>query len=222
MKTGKYLAPKKSGKKRYAKPLAVIAAAALTVGCIAGSTLAWLTAKTNPISNTFSVGNIILRLEETHTIPPGADGNIKFVPGQSWKKDTTVIIEGGSEKCYLFIHIDEQNNTLPDPSTEKIIQWDFASEDWTPVPNHDGYYYRTVASAITDTRIKLIANDELTINENVTKEMKPQLDAARPHLSFTAAAIQFDHLPDKTGDGKVNEADAWELLPADFKPNASP
>lgn len=222
MKKGKYLAPKKPVAKRWVKPLTVVLATVLTVGCIAGGTLAWLTAKTKSISNTFAVGNISLKLEETKEVTAGTDGNVKFVPGQTWEKDTTVTIEAGSEKCYLFLHIDETNNTLPNSSGEKVIQWNFNSEGWTALDGHAGYYYRTVDSSATDTSFKLISDDKLTVNANVTKNMKTQLDSTKPHLSFTAAAIQFDYLPDKNDDSSVNQMDAWELLPAEFKSTANP
>lgn len=217
MTKGKYSAPRKRG----AKSLAVILAAVLTVGCVAGGTLAWLTATTDPISNTFVVGNIELELEETKGISAGEGGEVKFVPGQTWEKDTTVTVKGGSEGCYLFLHIEEVNNTLPDSSNEKVIQWTFQEEGWIALNGYEGYYYRTVNHSEDDDKFKLIADDELTVSPNVTKDMVAQLTGQKPSLRFTAAAIQRGYLPDKNNDGIVNEMDAWELLPETFKYTAN-
>lgn len=215
MTKGKYSAPRKRG----AKSLAVILAAVLTVGCVAGGTLAWLTATTDPISNTFVVGNIELELEETKGISAGEGGEVKFVPGQTWEKDTTVTVKGGSEGCYLFLHIEEVDNTLPNSSEAKVIQWNFKSDGWTALEDHEGYYYRTVDHSESDANFKLIADDKLTVNPNVTKELVANM--RKPSLSFTAAAIQHGYLPDKNNDGIVNVMDAWELLPETFKSTAN-
>lgn len=198
------------------KSLALVSALAVTVGCIVGGTVAWLTAKTNTISNTFVVGDIQLSLSEENSITADSEGNILFVPGQSWTKDTKVTVKGGSEKCYLFIHVDEKNNKNSS-LTGKIIQWEFINDGWTQLTGQSGYYWRIVEKKSTDSDFYLIKDNRLTVNGNVTKDMVENLKANKPQISFTAAAIQFDHLPDKNNDGQINEKDAWELLPSGFK-----
>lgn len=214
MKKRKFPAFKKPVAKRWVKPLAVVLATVLMVGCAVDGTLAWLTAKTNSVSNTFAVGNIGLELKEGEVTTVGT---VIFVPGQTWTKDTTVTIEAGSEKCYLFLHIDEKNNTLSSSNSEKVIQWEFKNEGWTPLDDYNGYYYRIVDSSDEDASFMLIKDGKLTVNPDVTKGMKIMSYGVEPCLSFTAAAIQFDNLPDQNLDGEVDEKDAWELLPAEFK-----
>ena len=53
----------------------------LVIGCVAGGTVAWLVAKTDPVVNTFTYGNINIALAET------TGTNYKVIPG-------TVIDEG--------------------------------------------------------------------------------------------------------------------------------
>ena len=65
MKNGKYCNGKKS---LNMKPLAVLLALTLLVGCAIGGTIAWLTAQTGEVVNTFTVGDINIKLEETAKI----------------------------------------------------------------------------------------------------------------------------------------------------------
>ena len=65
----------------------------LVIGCVAGGTVAWLVAKTDPVVNTFTYGNINIALAET----TGED--YKIIPGKDISKDPKVTVKGGSEAC---------------------------------------------------------------------------------------------------------------------------
>ena len=80
---------------------AVITAVALTlVLCLAvGGTLAYLVATSDPVTNTFTVGDIKIDLAETK------EGPFKVVPGATDAKDPSVTVESGSEKCYVYVKI---------------------------------------------------------------------------------------------------------------------
>ena len=58
---------------------------ALAVLTIAGTTLAYLTATTESVTNTFTVGNIDITLAETKT-------DFKMVPGSTIAKDPMVTV----------------------------------------------------------------------------------------------------------------------------------
>lgn len=79
--------------------MALVAAMLLIVGVVIGSTLAWLTAKTDSVVNTFTPSNIDITLAET------PDVVYKMVPGSTIDKDPVATVLKGSEKCYLFVKV---------------------------------------------------------------------------------------------------------------------
>ena len=82
------------------KILAATLAAVLLVGVGVGGTLAWLTATSETVTNTFTVGDINITLAET------TEKNFKIVPGGEADKDPTVTVKSGSEKCYVYVSIE--------------------------------------------------------------------------------------------------------------------
>lgn len=104
-------------KKNVKKVILTVLAVALVFGCGVGTTLAWLIAQTNTVTNTFAVGNITIDLQETvdgkpasAKLNPVENNNYKIVPGASQTKDPKVIVEQGSEKCYVYVCV--ENNLV--------------------------------------------------------------------------------------------------------------
>ena len=85
------------------KALAVLVAVVLLIGCVVGGTVAWLVAKSDPIENVFTVGDINVSLSETRVT------NYHIVPGVNIAKDPKAQVKAGSENCYLFVKVDEEN-----------------------------------------------------------------------------------------------------------------
>ena len=77
------------GMKTFVAMLALV----LVIGCAVGGTVAWLTAQTGPVVNTFTYGNINITLSET----TGED--YKIIPGVDIEKDPTVTVKKDSEAC---------------------------------------------------------------------------------------------------------------------------
>lgn len=99
------------------KTLILLLCAALTVTAAAIGTIAYLT-DTAAITNTFTVGNVSIKLEETDVNPSGrpidAQGNetavpvrkeagnlYHLMPGQTYVKDPTLTVLVGSEESYV-------------------------------------------------------------------------------------------------------------------------
>lgn len=72
----------------------------LSISIAVGTTLAWLMDETDPVENTFTVGDINIKLDET----TGSD--YKIIPGGKQDKDPTVTVNKGSEDCYVYVLID--------------------------------------------------------------------------------------------------------------------
>ena len=87
-----------------ARVLVMAVALTLIIGGIIGGSVAWLTATSQEVVNTFTVGDINIDLSESE------DLDLKMVPGNSIKKDPKVTVKAGSEACYLFVKVTESNN----------------------------------------------------------------------------------------------------------------
>ena len=189
MKNGKYSKRRGVASKTLVLALAVMLIVAATIG----GTVAWLTAQTPSVTNTFTVGDINITLNETKS-------DFKMVPGNVIDKDPVVTVVDGSEDCYLFVKI-EKSTTL-----DKYISYTVAS-GWTELDNVDGVYYRVVNATDRTKSFSVLANDQVTVNEGVTKADMEALkaeNATQPTLTFTAYAVQKDNID--------TAALAWEKI----------
>lgn len=155
---------------------------ALAVLTIAGTTLAYLTSKTEAVVNTFTVGNIDITLTETTT-------DYKMVPGSTIAKDPKVTVKAGSEDCWLFVKVEESTN-LDDFITYTIASG-WTKGDGTNIPAN--VYYREVTAATADTEFVVLTNNQVTVKDTVTKTMMDEITkgtAGNPTLTFTAYAVQ--------------------------------
>lgn len=102
-----------------------LCAVLLVVASVMG-TMAYLTAQTGEVKNTFTVGKIEIDLDEAKVDLNGklvyeADGTTlakrvqeneyKLIPGETYIKDPTVHVKAGSEYSYIFVEV---TNSLAD------------------------------------------------------------------------------------------------------------
>lgn len=151
----------------------------LVIGCVAGGTVAWLVAKTDPVVNTFTYGNIDITLTET------TGTSYKIIPGTVIEKDPKVTVKAGSEACYLFVKV-EKVGTFTGMSYE-------IADGWTALEGENGVYYRQVGSVTADTSFEVIKGNEITVSETLTKENIP---TTNPTLKITAYAVQQENIAD--------------------------
>lgn len=181
------------------KTLALFLALALVLGGVIGGTMAWLTDKTPEIVNTFTDSDIEITLTET-----GAENNAnsyKMVPGYTISKDPKVTVETGSEKCYLFVKLEESANF------NSFLTYEIA-DGWTSLDGVDNVYYRIVDTAEMGTAYSVLKDDQVMVQGTVTKEMMNELKngpAAEPTLTVTAYASQFN----KTATESFDVNTAW-------------
>ena len=184
------------------KSLALVLALAMIVVCVVGGTLAWLIATTPEVKNTFTYGDINIKLEETGTTA-AADGSatkeFKMIPGYTITKDPKVTVKAGSEKCYLFVKVDKSANF------DNFMTCTIAT-GWTALTGVDGVYYRVVNASAGDQTFSVLAGDKDTVNSTVTKAMLNGLtETTQPTLTFTAYACQYNN----SNDTNFGPADAW-------------
>ncbi len=158
--------------------LSVVALVLVAAVSVAG-TLAWLTAATAPVTNTFTVGNIDITLTET------TGTEYHMVPGVEMAKDPCVTVIGGSEKCWLFVKV-EKSATF-DAYIDSAI-----ADGWTEL--EAGVYYRVVDAATADQAFGVLDGDSITTKDTVGKTEMDALaaeGAVMPEITFTAYAIQY-------------------------------
>lgn len=169
------------------KTLALVLALTLLVAGVVGGTLAWLTAKTDEVKNTFTVGDINIGLTETTT-------DYKMVPGNTIAKDPTVTVKANSEACWLFVQVTKSENL------DAFITYAIA-DGWTALPGVDGVYYREVPASAADQTFPVLAGNAVTVKSDVTKTMLETAKTVVPTLTFKAYAVQQDNV--------ASASDAW-------------
>lgn len=194
---------------RGVKPLALVLALVLVVGCAVGGTLAWLTAESSEVKNVFTTSDIGVKLEETKG-NEGADGTkaFKMVPGWTIAKDPKATVTTGSEDCYLFVKVEKSENF------NNFMEYEIA-DGWTALKDVDGVYYMIFDSKDDENTNKkgeaysILDGDEVTVKKNVTKANMNGLtaDDDYPTLTFTAYAVQLY----KDNDTQFTAAKAWEI-----------
>lgn len=169
------------------KKVLSIVAVVLVLCCAIGGTLAWLTAKTDPVVNTFTVGDINIELAETTT-------DYKMVPGNTIAKDPKVTVKDGSEACWLFVKVEKSTNF------DQYLSYEMAV-GWTALPGVEGVYYREVSATTADTDFAVLKDNQVKVLDTVTKTMLEAAKTDAPTLTFTAYAVQKDNVTSVT--------DAW-------------
>ena len=178
------------------KSLALVLALAMIVVCVVGGTLAWLTDKTAPVTNTFPYGDTDITLAET------TGTSYKMIPGYTIAKDPKVTVLAGSEKCYLFVKVDKSTNFDTFMTYDMAAGW--TQGDGTNIPSN--VYYRVVETSTANQEFGVLKDNQVTVSGDVTKTMLKDLtEATQPTLTFTAYAVQLN----KNNTTEFTAADAW-------------
>ena len=200
MKRGKYEAPYVPKRNSSKKALAMLLSLVLVIGCVAGGTLAWLTATSNEVNNVFTTSDIGVTLEESD------DLNLKMVPGWTITKDPKATVTAGSEDCYLFVKVEKSAN-FDDFMTYAI------AEGWTELSN--GVYYMIFDSKDNANENEMgvaysvLKDDQVKVKDTVTKEaMKALTDDTKPTLSFIAYAVQLY----RENGTQFTATEAWAMV----------
>lgn len=177
------------------KTLALLAALVLVIGCIIGGTLAWLTAKTDAVVNTFSTSDIEITLTET-------EEEYKMIPGWTIHKDPKATVVAGSEECFLFVKLDKSTNF------DQYMTYGVA-DGWMALEGVEDVYYREVKTADMGTEFSVLKDDQVTVKGEVTKEMMAAAESNEPTLTITAYASQLY----KNNTETFTVAEAWQNVP---------
>ena len=167
----------------------LIIATVLVVMVSVGVTVALLIASSKPVINTFTIGGVSITLTETTT-------EYKMAPGVTVAKDPTVTVLANSEKSWLFVKVEKENDF--DTFCTYEIQ-----DGWTALEGQEGVFYQKVRNSASNQVFPVLKNNCVLVKDTLTEE---QLNAitANPTLVVTAYAIQ--------DDGLGTAAAAWQAL----------
>ena len=162
-----------------------------------GGTIAWLTDKTDAVTNTFTVGDINITLTETFNTDTNNDGKndawqAKLIPGTTYAKDPVVTVKANSENCYLFVKFEEINN----PSNYLEYSSNLKETEWKQLDQgtNKNVWYRVVNYSEADQSWQLLAGNDtypngyVKVQDTLTKANMPT--TTPPQLKYTAYAIQ--------------------------------
>lgn len=184
----------------------VLALALMVVGAV-GGTLAWLTAESDTVTNTFTSSDITVKLAETKGQGTSNKKTFKMIPGHELEKDPKAWVVSGSEDCFLFVKLDKSGDF------DTYLTYEMA-KGWEQVPGTTNVYSRKVTSnemSADDGKTKafpVLANNQVTVKDTVTKADMEALNkdsAAKPTLTITAYASQLY----KNATVKFEPAEAW-------------
>ena len=179
------------------KKVLSIVAVVLVLCCAIGGTLAWLTAKSDVVTNTFTPSNIKIELKET------TGAQYKMVPGYTIEKDPAAKVLAGSEECWLFVKIEKSGNF------DQYLTYEPAN-GWEPVAEETNVYARKVTTAEIGTAYSVLLNNQVTVKSDVTEAMMEGLNTANyPTLTITAYASQLY----KSAGVELTAAEAWANAP---------
>lgn len=206
------------------RTLALLCAVVMVVGMAIGGTLAWLVADSGPVTNTFTVGDVNISLEETGAVE--GQKTYELVPGNVMSKDPTVTVEAGSEPCWVFVEMTVADSLIAE--SPKLLEygvrtgWELVETAENTDDHTTTYVYRwneVVDATTTAQTLYVLAcqdptNEEhenchgcVSVPSGVTKQQLEALgENAQLPMTFQAYAIQSANLQ-VTGASAI-----WDLV----------
>ena len=197
-----------------------LCAVLLVVASVMG-TMAYLTS-TDTVTNTFTVGNVQITLDEAKVNPDGTlvpnaarvkRNSYKLLPGLTYTKDPTVTVLSGSESSYIKMTVTFSNAAELDAifaptggANLTSIFNGYDSTNWIAKGNttaantrtYEFWYKETVAAPKADVVLDALF-DSITVPGSITKEQLATIEGLT--ITVNAYAIQ--------AAGFANAEEAW-------------
>lgn len=215
-------------RKNMKKKLLIMSVAMVLVCAFAvGMTIAYLTS-TDEVVNTFTVGNVRIKLDEAAANPDGSliedtprvkANSYKLIPGHTYNKDPMVTVLSGSESSYIKMTVTVTKSAQLDaifaPTGADLTSifdgYDAANwiykgntEDTTAnTRTYEFWYKEAVAAPTADVALDALF-DSITVPRTITNEQLATI--AGMTITVNAYAIQ--------ADGFADAAAAWTAFAA--------
>ena len=185
-----------------------LCAVMLVVGSVAG-TMAYLTSTTAVATNTFSVGNVKITLDEAPVDDYGAvvagdrvtANSYKLIPGHEYVKDPIVHVAAGSEESWLFVRVTNAITGIEAPTSiyDQMTTGDNAK--WVLVAGD-------AAEGVYAYKTKVEAGKDYTVFEKFKIQGGADLTSYNSGKTITVQAYAVQ------ADGFDTYGEAWEEAPA--------
>lgn len=179
---------------KKSKAILMVVCAMLLVAASVMGTLAYLTS-TATVTNTFSVGNVAITMDETDVDNSTTDAardtanSYKLMPGHEYVKDPIIHVATGSEDCYLFVKV---VNEIADIEGATTVADQMDANGWTCIDATNGIY--VYGSDTAPNKVQASANvpvfDTFTVADTV--DNTTLAGYASKTIVVTAYAIQAD------------------------------
>ena len=172
--------------KNMKKILVLSLAALLLVAVSVGGTIAYLTATSGPVENTFTPAGIAIKLDETKQsdgteVDAGVtDWTAKMIPGATYPKNPKVTLTKADCDVYIFITVED--------STAGAVAYTIDTANWTPVTGETNVWYRAATTADVNKSWDILTNDQVTIA--TTLGQTTAMPGENVKIVFNAYAIQ--------------------------------
>ena len=207
---------------RKLKKAALLLCSAVLLVCISiGATVAYLTSQ-DSVTNTFTVGNVAITLDEADTDDSTLDADrdtsntYKLFPGHTYIKDPTIHVGDASENCWLFVKVDNGIADIEDETDTIAAQ--MSELGWSEVTTGSGIYaYDRIVAASEDIPVfshfkisgDVVGGMEPSTTDDSGNDGKLYLDAYKnAQIVITAYAIQ--------ADGFTTAKAAWDAAGSSF------
>ena len=198
------------------RTIALMMSIVMLMGVVIGGTIAWLVSTPDPVVNTFTVGNVVIDLDEkdvdiaTDTndadITTSTDRNngeardrankYHLLPGSTYTKDPTVWVDKTSEDCWVFVKVENGLKAIITEGT--AIETQITNNGWTALAGNEGVYYKKVT-------VDKTSGNKLVVFNNFTLTNDANVSAYKDtNITVTAYAIQSTNVADA--------ATAWGYL----------
>lgn len=180
------------------KTLTIILAFALVIAMSVAGTVAYLTSQ-DSVTNTFTVGKVKITLDEAEVDANGAvtsaervkANSYKLIPGHTYTKDPIIHVDASSEKCWLFVKVENGISAIEDSTNTIAAQ--LAAKGWSAV-NGAANVYAYKQSVAGGTNVPVFGSFKIAGTADVA-------NYANATVVVTAYAVQ--------ADGFDTAADAW-------------
>ena len=191
--------------------LLTLACAVLLVSLSVGATLAYLTNVTQVVTNTFTVGNVKITLDEGKVWEKNDDGftaenngkfidegktrtttgnEYKLIPGRTYDKDPTVYVDPASEDAYIFVQVVNGFKDYEAVNGNTILE-QMEALNWVKVA--ENVYCKTVDGTnakVCDSTEPIVVFNRFTVSGTLTDEQYAAAEEAE--VTIIAYAIQAE------------------------------
>ena len=170
--------------KKTKKIAALLLAAVMLVTATVAVTIAYLQSQTEVVTNTMTVGKVVITLDEAPVDTDGqedttasgrvTENNYKLYPGKEYDKDPTVWVDEDSEDCYVFVKVVNEIEAIESEDAPTIAE-QMAAKGWVQLVDKEGndvenvYYYNgdQATDSIVSAGAKLVVFENFTIDKDV-------------------------------------------------------